>query len=448
MSRRGSISRVKSFSIPPQPVFRIGALSSTSSFASSNASTCSLGSKDGRRSRRSSGSDIENDEEDHSFDSSLDASELEETASLLSSLRRIPTSASSSASKRSRASLNSELRSSTSTRNTGSPITHARRSPTKFVRPRRQFLRAQSMFGNVEEITNPQAEPGPALLPASPIPRVPLTESSPALASPVAPVVGTQLTAALTAVMDNVEDALCSNEPRLPHHLPDDPTDSIPRITKETLIDVLDGKFSSMYDNKMVIDCRFEYEYEGGHIDGAVNHNNKELLAQQLFDTPIQGRSLLIFHCEYSAHRAPLMARHVRSRDREVNRENYPRLTYPEVYILEGGYKTFFEDQPSRCYPQNYVEMIDKAHERTCERELGRLKTKSRKAPGLKRAKTFAYGASTNRNSSGGSPNVGRSAVAKSPPSPESRRERRTGLLFRSPSVLLTPHRMPSFPRC
>lgn len=312
---------------------------------------------------------------------------------------------------------------------------------------------------------NPHAEPGPALLPASPITRVIASKGSPLPSSPAAPILGTQLTAALTAVMDNVEDASCPSEPKLPHHLPDDPTDSIPRITKETLMDVLDGKFSSMYDNKMVIDCRFEYEYEGGHIDGAVNHNNKDILSQQLFDTPIQGRSLLIFHCEYSAHRAPLMARYVRSRDREVNRENYPRLTYPEVYILEGGYKMFFEDQPSRCYPQSYVEMVDKAHERTCERELGRLKTKGRKAPGLKRAKTFAYGAGVNRSSSSSSSSststsntsgagggvrgkISRSAVSKSPSSSDSRADRGKAMLFRSPSVFSTPRRLLSFPRC
>ena len=29
--------------------------------------------------------------------------------------------------------------------------------------------------------------------------------------------------------------------------------------------------------------------------------------------------------------------------DREHNDEHYPRLTYPEVYLLKDGYKAFFE---------------------------------------------------------------------------------------------------------
>ena len=93
----------------------------------------------------------------------------------------------------------------------------------------------------------------------------------------------------------------------LPHFVPDDQPDSLPRITKQTLIDVLDGKYSRSYDQSIVVDCRFEYEYEGGHIDGAINYNDKESLASKLFQGQPPCRTLLIFHCEYSAHRAPIM---------------------------------------------------------------------------------------------------------------------------------------------
>jgi M-phase inducer tyrosine phosphatase len=188
----------------------------------------------------------------------------------------------------------------------------------------------------------------------------------------------------LQSVMD-VEEA---NELALPHTLPDDPTDTIPRISKETLLQVLDGAYADCFDQKMIIDCRFEYEYEGGHIDSAVNYNDKDLLSSQLFRTPMNCRTLLVFHCEYSAHRAPLMARHIRSEDRTANAEHYPRLTYPEVYILEGGYSAFFAEHRGRCFPPEYVEMSDEKHQRTCEREMGRLK--ARKAFG--RAQTFAFG--------------------------------------------------------
>ncbi|KYK58557.1 hypothetical protein DCS_05574 [Drechmeria coniospora] len=178
----------------------------------------------------------------------------------------------------------------------------------------------------------------------------------------------------------------------LPHFLPEDPTDTIPRISRETFLDILDGKYTDKFDQRMVVDCRFEYEYEGGHIEGAVNHNDKELLGSQLFQTPMSGKTLLIFHCEYSAHRAPLMARHIRSEDRGINAEFYPRLMYPEVYILDGGYSEFFKEHRNRCFPPEYVEMSDEKHQRTCEREMGRLKARK----GLGRAQTFAFGQRVN----------------------------------------------------
>ena len=86
--------------------------------------------------------------------------------------------------------------------------------------------------------------------------------------------------------------------------------ESLPRISKDTMIDVLDGKYDVSYKRAIIVDCRFEYEYEGGHIDGAINFNNKEELASKLFeqnDLESPDKSLLILHCEYSAHRAPIM---------------------------------------------------------------------------------------------------------------------------------------------
>jgi M-phase inducer tyrosine phosphatase len=154
-------------------------------------------------------------------------------------------------------------------------------------------------------------------------------------------------------------------------------------------VEILDGKYNDNYAKKMIIDCRFEYEFKGGHIDGAVNYNDKENLTAELFEFAQPGNTLLIFHCEYSAHRAPIMARHVRQQDRAVNVEQYPKLTYPEVYILDGGYSGFFTEHRQRCYPQNYVEMDDKEHVFTCEREMGKLRQNRGK---LGRAHTFAFG--------------------------------------------------------
>ena len=237
----------------------------------------------------------------------------------------------------------------------GSPLNcHSRRPSNPFLRNRKQFRRSLSMFEHPAEVMQ-----GP-------------------------PEVDDRVTSLLQPVMD-VEE---TDELALPHFMPDDPADTIPRIDTKTLLAVMDGRYSNRFEHKMIIDCRFEYEYEGGHIDTAVNHNDKELLSNQLFNTPMHGRTLLIFHCEYSAHRAPLMARHVRSEDRTINAEFYPKLTYPEVYILDGGYSGFFAGQRNRCFPPEYVEMSDEKHQRTCEREMGRLKSRK----GLSRAQTFAFG--------------------------------------------------------
>ena len=92
---------------------------------------------------------------------------------------------------------------------------------------------------------------------------------------------------------------------QLPHFYSGD--ESLPRVTRDTMVDVLDGKFDENYDRSLIVDCRFEYEYQGGHIEGALNFTDKEQLANSLFDTPPSGKTLIIFHCEYSACRAPLM---------------------------------------------------------------------------------------------------------------------------------------------
>ena len=190
------------------------------------------------------------------------------------------------------------------------------------------------------------------------------------------------------AALPPIVDVEAAQVPQLPHTISPDESNSLPRISKETLIEVLDGNFNHTYEKFVIIDCRFEYEYEGGHIDGAVNFNDKEHLSCQLFDVEPTSKALLIFHCEYSAHRAPIMAKFIRNKDRTINAEQYPRLTYPETYILDGGYSSFFKDYRSRCFPQNYVEMDAQEHAGACERGLGKVKARSK----LARAQTFAFG--------------------------------------------------------
>ena len=53
---------------------------------------------------------------------------------------------------------------------------------------------------------------------------------------------------------------------------------------------------------------------------------------------------ILIFHCEFSQKRGPRALRFLRKIDRQQN--TFPNLTYPEVYLLKGGYENFHSSFP------------------------------------------------------------------------------------------------------
>jgi M-phase inducer tyrosine phosphatase len=175
------------------------------------------------------------------------------------------------------------------------------------------------------------------------------------------------------------------------------------------LLHVLDGQYSHLYDQHLIVDCRFPYEYEGGHIAGAVNVNTWEALESYFLEKPKQGRVVVIFHCEYSAHRAPRLfepqltlclfhrALHLRNRDRHLNMHQYPKLYYPEIYILQGGYSGFFAHYKERCDPQSYVAMQDERHKATCAREMRNFGKPAK----LTRTQSFTYGITTSVASGG-----------------------------------------------
>ncbi|TBU03292.1 hypothetical protein CWI37_0319p0050, partial [Hamiltosporidium tvaerminnensis] len=125
--------------------------------------------------------------------------------------------------------------------------------------------------------------------------------------------------------------------------------DSIQRISTEVVKKCVECKYNIKYK---IIDCRFMYEYRGGHIQGAINANTTKQV-DSLF-SQYQGH-ILIFHCEYSSIRAPRLAKYLRNKDREVNK--YPKLFFPEIYIMEGGYKNFYWNFKDFCEPKMYVPM-------------------------------------------------------------------------------------------
>lgn len=68
---------------------------------------------------------------------------------------------------------------------------------------------------------------------------------------------------------------------------------------------------------------------------------------------------------------------------------SYPSLSYPDVYILSGGYSAFWKKGDQlRCEPRAYIEMSDAAHTRTCEKEMGRFRRNTK----FTRTQSFTYG--------------------------------------------------------
>ncbi len=167
----------------------------------------------------------------------------------------------------------------------------------------------------------------------------------------------------------------------------------IKRISPDTVSRLVRGEYSAHFDRWIIIDARYDYEYSGGHITGAINVNSRLKLADFYktstdeaiaaaavaavtaavgeakiaadnesaaaasspnadgAPTPPTGgvspRIAVIFHCEFSQNRGPKSCAFFRQLDRQCNEALYPHLTFPELAVMDGGYKRFFEVRSS-----------------------------------------------------------------------------------------------------
>ena len=95
-----------------------------------------------------------------------------------------------------------------------------------------------------------------------------------------------------------------------------------------------------------------------------------------------------------------------------MNNHVYPRVHYPELYILEGGYSQYYSESGQRCQPPNYVRMDDPAYARDRRQDLDAFRVKSR----FGRTRSYAYGelgvsSSTASGLGGGGGNGGRQEI-------------------------------------
>ena len=162
----------------------------------------------------------------------------------------------------------------------------------------------------------------------------------------------------------------------------------IPYITCEEFEDV----FKKKRENMVVVDCRFEEEYNAGHIINSTNiddhinlknfffSNNAETASKTTSLNPFFQKSahleaqyeepkldnimqksnetLVVLYCEYTKYRSPTLAQFIRRFDRNLNLEYYPDLYYPNLYILKGGFYEFHHKFPQLCIGA-YKPMLD-----------------------------------------------------------------------------------------
>ncbi|XP_051559092.1 cell division cycle 25 homolog d isoform X2 [Myxocyprinus asiaticus] len=168
-------------------------------------------------------------------------------------------------------------------------------------------------------------------------------------------------------------------------------------VSAHTVASLIRGQFGPAVEDFLIIDCRYPYEYQGGHIKGAVNLYTESQIQQAVHQASagnefspcttgnvsswgLQGlwaaqpadsllekkvtkdegsspRKLIVFHCEFSSERGPHLCQYLRRLDRCLNAQVYPNLHYPELYLLLGGYKHFHTCYPGLCDPCGYVPM-------------------------------------------------------------------------------------------
>lgn len=85
-------------------------------------------------------------------------------------------------------------------------------------------------------------------------------------------------------------------------------------ISVHTMAKLVRGEFTGDVASVRVVDCRYPYEFEGGHIIGAENLYTKEEILSKLVNTKTEvavvqpdgpKRNIIVFHCEFSSERGP-----------------------------------------------------------------------------------------------------------------------------------------------
>jgi M-phase inducer tyrosine phosphatase len=112
-------------------------------------------------------------------------------------------------------------------------------------------------------------------------------------------------------------------------------------ISTNELADLIANKENRI----LILDARYDYEFEGGHIRNAINIQSFERFLS-LFQCQSNSFDYVVAHCEFSTIRGPSLIEHIFLYDKFLNKEN---LLFPKIYLLEGGYSLFYSEFSSFC---------------------------------------------------------------------------------------------------
>lgn len=127
-------------------------------------------------------------------------------------------------------------------------------------------------------------------------------------------------------------------------------------IEPKDFVDLLEDPVKRGYDEVVIVDARFFYEYGAGHIKGAIRCCYESDVKTLYKNYMKQKNVCFVFHCELSSQRGPKAAENFRNFDRKEN--SYPELTFPDLFVLEGGFRRFYSEYPDKCVGE-YVPMRD-----------------------------------------------------------------------------------------
>ncbi|KAF4674612.1 cell division cycle 25 [Perkinsus chesapeaki] len=129
-------------------------------------------------------------------------------------------------------------------------------------------------------------------------------------------------------------------------------------VSAETVAELLrSDQLRSSDEAIYLIDCRYPYEYNGGHILNAINFPPYEMEAMKEFvfndiASRDRRRAIIILHCEFSQVRAPMATEALKKHS-----ARYGCSRPLELYVMKGGYCDFFRKFKELCEPQTYLEM-------------------------------------------------------------------------------------------